>query len=136
MQEEKYRTGLVPSHTYSSLAGLGSVDLYTGGFSVALPLLSLPGRAGHDLNLTLAYNSKQIVRYPYLSGHAVRFYDEGYTVGHSLTVSLTSPTSSPTLLAPDRGGGSRLFGSRRGLGRGGGKPAACRLCSPWEQEGC
>ncbi|MEE8584046.1 MAG: hypothetical protein V3T83_04260, partial [Acidobacteriota bacterium] len=81
MQEEKYRSGLVPTHTYSSLAGLGSVDLYTGGFTVAIPLLSLPGRAGHDLNLTLAYNSKQIVRYPYLSGHAVRFYDEGYTVG-------------------------------------------------------
>ena len=48
MEEEKYRTGLVPTHTYSALAGLGSVDLYTGGFTVAIPLLTLPGRAGHD----------------------------------------------------------------------------------------
>ncbi len=37
--------------------GGASEDLYSGNFHWSAPLLSLPGRAGHDLNLALCYNS-------------------------------------------------------------------------------
>ncbi|MBI1763267.1 MAG: hypothetical protein HYR56_17725 [Acidobacteria bacterium] len=37
--------------------GTGGEDLYSGNYNWNLPLVSLPGRAGHDLNLTLSYNS-------------------------------------------------------------------------------
>jgi RHS repeat-associated protein len=37
--------------------GEGGVDLGSRNFNWSLPLLSLPGRAGLDLNLTLSYNS-------------------------------------------------------------------------------
>jgi RHS repeat-associated protein len=37
--------------------GVGGVDLGSRNFNWSLPLLSLPGRAGMDLNLTLYYNS-------------------------------------------------------------------------------
>ncbi len=37
--------------------GQPSVDLGSGNFNWSLPILSLPGRAGLDLNLTLSYNS-------------------------------------------------------------------------------
>lgn len=43
--EPHYRTG-----------GSGE-DLFSGNYNWSLPIVSLPGRAGHDLNLTLVYNS-------------------------------------------------------------------------------
>ncbi|HZW05825.1 MAG TPA: fibronectin type III domain-containing protein, partial [Phycisphaerales bacterium] len=38
--------------------GAGGVDLYSGNFNWSLPVLSLPGRAGLDLGLSLTYNSR------------------------------------------------------------------------------
>ena len=32
-------------------------DLFSGNYNWSLPIVSLPGRAGHDLNLSLVYNS-------------------------------------------------------------------------------
>lgn len=49
--------------------GGASEDLYSGNFNWSLPLVSLPGRAGHDLNLTLSYNSLVWLK----SGSAMRF---------------------------------------------------------------
>ncbi len=58
--QEKWKNGFLPSGTYG---GNGvSVNLHNGGFIISIPLVSLPGRAGHDLNITATYNSKQLVR--------------------------------------------------------------------------
>jgi hypothetical protein len=43
--------------------GTGREDLFSGNYHWSTPLVSLPGRNGLDLNLTLHYNSLQWVRY-------------------------------------------------------------------------
>lgn len=43
--------------------GTGGEDLFSGNYHWSTPLVSLPGRNGLDLNLTLHYNSLQWVRY-------------------------------------------------------------------------
>jgi hypothetical protein len=35
----------------------GSTDLFSGNYNWSLPIVGLPGRAGHDLGLSLSYNS-------------------------------------------------------------------------------
>ena len=49
-------TGLKPFATYSSDAG--NVNLANGNLSLQIPLLSLPGRNGHNLVLAAQYDSK------------------------------------------------------------------------------
>jgi RHS repeat-associated protein len=49
--------------------GQPEVDLGSKNFNWALPLVNLPGRAGHDLNLTLYYNSLVWVR----QGNAMQY---------------------------------------------------------------
>jgi hypothetical protein len=49
--------------------GTGGEDLYSGNYNWSVPLVSLPGRAGHDLNLTLSYNSLIWLKY----GNQMRF---------------------------------------------------------------
>lgn len=41
----------------SNRTGIGGGDLYSGNFNWSLPLVSMPGRAGLDLGLSLSYNS-------------------------------------------------------------------------------
>ncbi|HEX8353010.1 MAG TPA: Ig-like domain-containing protein, partial [Pyrinomonadaceae bacterium] len=41
----------------SNRTGAAGVDLYSGNYNWTLPLVSLPGRAGLDLGLSLSYNS-------------------------------------------------------------------------------
>lgn len=43
--------------------GTGREDLFSGNYHWSTPLISLPGRNGLDLNLSLHYNSLQWVRY-------------------------------------------------------------------------
>jgi YD repeat-containing protein len=43
--------------------GTGGEDLFSGNYHWSTPLVSLPGRNGLDLNLSLHYNSLQWVRY-------------------------------------------------------------------------
>jgi hypothetical protein len=43
--------------------GTGGEDLFSGNYHWSAPLVSLPGRNGLDLNLTLHYNSLQWVRF-------------------------------------------------------------------------
>ena len=50
--------------------GNSGEDLLSGNFNFNIPLVSLPGRAGHDLNLTLAYNSKVWIK---SSNYSIRF---------------------------------------------------------------
>ncbi len=45
-------------------------DLLSGNFNFNIPIVNLPGRAGHDLNLTLAYNSKVWIK---SSNYTIRF---------------------------------------------------------------
>lgn len=58
----------VYSNLYTELAqrrnqqGTGGEDLYSGNYHWSLPIVGLPGRAGHDLGLTLSYNSHVWVR--------------------------------------------------------------------------
>ncbi|HSR52202.1 MAG TPA: hypothetical protein VLV83_15355, partial [Acidobacteriota bacterium] len=56
-EEEQYQNGLLPAGTYSPLAGLGAVNMHNGGFTISIPILSLPGRAGHSVAVALSYNS-------------------------------------------------------------------------------
>lgn len=53
--------------------GAGGVDLYSGNFNWSLSLVSLPGRAGLDLGLSLTYNSKVWTR----SGDYILFDGDG-----------------------------------------------------------
>jgi YD repeat-containing protein len=43
--------------------GSGGEDLFSGNYNFSVPLVSLPGRNGLDLNLSLSYNSLVWVRY-------------------------------------------------------------------------
>lgn len=48
--DAKYRTGT------------GGEDLFSGNYNWSLPIVSFPGRANHDLDLTLSYNSTMWIR--------------------------------------------------------------------------
>lgn len=50
--------------------GTGGEDLFSGNYHWSTPLVSLPGRGGLDLNLSLHYNSLQWVKYG-----STMFYD-------------------------------------------------------------
>lgn len=50
--------------------GNSGEDLLSGNFNFNVPIVSLPGRNGHDLNLTLAYNSKVWIK---SSNYSIRF---------------------------------------------------------------
>jgi len=54
------------------IGGAGE-DLFSGNYNFSLPLVSLPGRAGLDLNITLSYNSLVWVKF----GNVI-YYDYGY----------------------------------------------------------
>jgi hypothetical protein len=60
---ESVRNGYFHTSTYGGLGGGSlytlSVNPYSGGYNLHLPVLELPGRAGHDLRLSLTFNSKQ-----------------------------------------------------------------------------
>lgn len=61
--EPRYRTGT------------GGEDLFSGNYNWSLPIVSLPGRAGHDLNLSLVYNSLVWTK----AGQSIRFdHDYGW----------------------------------------------------------
>ena len=50
-------------------------DLFSGNYNWSLPIVSLPGRAGHDLNLSLVYNSLVWTK----AGQSIRFdHDYGW----------------------------------------------------------
>lgn len=49
-------TGLRPYQTYAGAHE--NINLSNGNLSLDIPLLNLPGRAGHNLNLNVQYNSK------------------------------------------------------------------------------
>ncbi|MCA1616381.1 MAG: DUF4214 domain-containing protein, partial [Acidobacteria bacterium] len=53
--------------------GRPGVDLRSGNYNWGLPILGLPGRAGHDLGLSLSYNSRVWTR----DGSAVTFDPDG-----------------------------------------------------------
>ncbi len=44
---------------------LGSDSLFSGNYHWSVPVVGLPGRAGHDLSLSLTYNSHQWIRASY-----------------------------------------------------------------------
>ena len=59
-EQERYKNGLLPTGTYGGSSV--TVNLHNGNLTTAIPLVSLPGRAGHNLNITASYNSTQMVR--------------------------------------------------------------------------
>lgn len=74
---EASKNGYFQTSTYGGfLAGGGmyslSVNKYSGGYNLHIPILSLPGRAGHDLNIYASYGSKQF------------WLEEGYVYDYDL----------------------------------------------------
>jgi hypothetical protein len=57
----------------SNRTGAGGIDLYSGNYNWSLPIVSLPGRAGLDLGLSLSYNSLVWTK----SGNHVLFDGDG-----------------------------------------------------------
>src|SRR5260370_23319835 len=53
--DPSYTNGMIASHTY--LGGSENINLGMGNLNAQIPLLHLPGRNGHDFNLTYSYNS-------------------------------------------------------------------------------
>src|SRR5947209_10856625 len=51
-------SGLMPSQTYGGVAE--NIDFSTGNLNLAIPLMGLAGRHGHDLNISLIYDSKPL----------------------------------------------------------------------------
>jgi len=93
-EQEQWKNGYFGTSTYGGPGAGGyyqmSVNLHNGGVNLHIPLLTLPGRAGHDLAIVVSYNSKQVIReYPewmynvieYDWGHKAHFYHEGPTMG-------------------------------------------------------
>jgi len=93
-EQEQWKNGYFGTSTYGGPGAGGyyqmSVNLHNGGVNLHIPLLTLPGRAGHDLAIVASYNSKQVIReYPewmyngieYDWGHKAHFYHEGPTMG-------------------------------------------------------
>jgi hypothetical protein len=93
-EEEQWKNGYFGISTYGGPGSGGyyqmNVNLHNGGVNLHIPLISLPGRAGHDLSIVASYNSKQIVRQydPYMydgieygPGHQAHFYHQGPTMG-------------------------------------------------------
>jgi len=77
--EEKWKNGILASATYGGSGA--TMNLFNGGFMTSIPILSLPGRAGHDLNISLTYNSKQLVR-RYVDGiYRAEYFNDGPTAG-------------------------------------------------------
>jgi RHS repeat-associated protein len=98
--DEMLKNGFLGSGTYAGGADY-SVNLYNGNLIVGIPLITLPGRAGHDLQLTMSYNSKQLVRRQvYTSANYYwqpQFYQDGPTSGRWLVNSWpTLKTDSST----------------------------------------
>ena len=54
LQAANFETARVEPHYRTGGSG---EDMFSGNYNWSLPIVSLPGRAGHDLNLTLSYNS-------------------------------------------------------------------------------
>ncbi len=88
--DEMLKNGFLGTGTYTGNAEY-NVNLYNGNLIVSIPLVTLPGRAGHDLHLSLSYNSKQLVREEllqygtnYWNG---RFFYQGPTSGRWLVSS-------------------------------------------------
>ncbi len=76
---ERWKNGFLPTGTY---AGPNvSVNLYNGNVIASIPLVPLPGRAGHDLNLALSYNSRQLTRYHDGAQWVARWFNDGPTAG-------------------------------------------------------
>jgi YD repeat-containing protein len=61
-------SGIQPFQTYSQ--DKESVNLATGSLNLSIPLLHLPGRAGHDVDVALSYNNQSVL-YPTLGSHPV-----------------------------------------------------------------
>ncbi|MGH9799371.1 MAG: hypothetical protein ACRD82_03325, partial [Blastocatellia bacterium] len=70
LQATNFETARVEPHYRTGGSG---EDLFSGNYNWSLPIVSLPGRAGHDLNLTLSYNSLVWTK----AGTAIRF-DQDY----------------------------------------------------------
>jgi len=74
-----FASSLMPLMQYSTFetarvdqlnrTGRPGEDLYSGNFNFSIPIVSLPGRAGHDLNISLSYNSLVWTR----NGNVMRF---------------------------------------------------------------
>jgi len=58
---------------------MGSTDLFSGNYHWSIPILGLPGRAGHDLGLRLAHNSHVWVK---TSSGVMRMIDVDEIVGN------------------------------------------------------
>lgn len=80
VQQEKWKNGFLATGTYDSVAP-GTVNLHNGGLILSIPLFSLKGRAGQDLNVGATYNSKQLVRYYDGSQWVADYFYDGPTVG-------------------------------------------------------
>ena len=58
---------------------MGSTDLFSGNYHWSAPILGLPGRAGHDLGLSLSYNSHTWVK---TSNGTMRMFDAEEVMGN------------------------------------------------------
>ena len=70
LQTNSFETARVEPHYRTGQSG---EDLFSGNYNWSLPIVSLPGRAGHDLNLSLVYNSLVWTK----AGSSIRF-DQDY----------------------------------------------------------
>ncbi len=97
-EAEENKNGYQLTSTYGGFLSSGglyslNVNQYTGGYNLHIPILSLAGRAGHDLNITATYNSKQLWLEPW------QMYTwEGYRYGFNINSYLPGPHSGRWLL--------------------------------------
>ncbi|GAB4240672.1 MAG: hypothetical protein Kow00109_15870 [Acidobacteriota bacterium] len=88
-EHESWKNGYFATATYGGVPGSQyyslDVNAYTGGYTLVIPVLSLPGRAGHGVELVLSYGSRQFYLEPWTqygwSGYYYQFYVRSYLPG-------------------------------------------------------
>ncbi len=71
--------GTWPTEMTQGRNRMGGTDLFSGNYHWSVPILGLPGRAGHDLGLSLSYNSHLWVKT--LSSNRMEMIDFSEVVG-------------------------------------------------------
>jgi hypothetical protein len=70
--DPSFSYGAVPFQTH--LQGQESINLSNGNLHFQIPLVSLPGRNGHDFVYSMSYNSQSWWGRTYVDGHGVTQY--------------------------------------------------------------
>jgi RHS repeat-associated protein len=100
-EDGKSSTGIMPNVAYGGVRE--NINLSNGNVTLFVPLVSLPGRKGHDLVLGLYYNTKIWTGHSMTvgGGQTVFWWQQGLNVGNGWNLNLPIIVSTPGIYAGD-----------------------------------